>query len=116
MLEIGSIVIRVNDLKKLSRFWCGALDLVERIDDDIDFKLLRPRNGQGPNISLDMNFSERKLPPRVHFDLYTDNQTTEVRRLELLGATRINWSKQPTNSDYVIMEDPEGNRFCIIQK
>lgn len=115
-ISIGSIVIRVQDLKKQSAFWCAALDLVEREDDVIDFKLLMPRSGIGPNISLDLQKSERVLPPRLHLDLYTSNQEEEVARLEKLGATRIHWDKQPTESDFVIMEDPEGNRFCIIQK
>ena len=32
----------------------------------------------------------------------------------MVGATRIEWSKQPAGADYVIMADPEGNRFCVI--
>lgn len=37
-----------------------------------------------------------------------------MQRLLSLGATRIEWSKQPADADYVIMADPEGNRFCVI--
>lgn len=115
-LVIGSIVIRVEDLERQSRFWCGALDLVERKDQSTDFKLLTPRSGIGPNVSLDLHKSERPIPPRIHLDLYTDHQENEVARLEGLGANRIYWEKQPKDSDFIIMEDPEGNRFCIIQK
>jgi len=26
----------------------------------------------------------------------------------------VHWSKRPPDADYVIMEDPEGNRFCVV--
>lgn len=54
------------------------------------------------------------LPPRIHLDLYTSAQAAEVARLETLGARRVHWSKRPPDADYVIMEDPEGNRFCVV--
>jgi len=100
----------------MADFWCAALDLIPREDDSGDFRLLRPRTGPGPNISLDAHYSGRTLPPRIHLDLYADNQIQEVDRLITLGARKIDWENQPTNSDYVILEDPEGNRFCVIQK
>jgi hypothetical protein len=31
-----------------------------------------------------------------------------------LGATQIDWDKQPADADYVILADPEGNRFCVV--
>jgi predicted enzyme related to lactoylglutathione lyase len=54
------------------------------------------------------------VPPRIHLDLYAEDQTAEVRRLEGLGASQVHWDKRPPDADYVIMEDPEGNRFCVI--
>ena len=115
MLAIGSIVIRVRDLTVQSHFWCEALNLVERDRASEDFRLLQPVSGLGPNISLDKHFSENSLPPRFHLDLYTTNQSLEVDRLINIGAKRVDWSNQPQNADYVILEDPEGNRFCVIQ-
>lgn len=116
MLEIGSVVIRVDDLAAQTNFWCQALDLVPREEESEDFQLLTPRNGIGPNLSLDKVRSSASLPPRIHLDLYSENQAEDVARLVGLGAKRIFWDKQPKDSDYVIMEDPEGNRFCVVQK
>ena len=39
-----------------------------------------------------------------------------VERLIGLGATRVQWDKMPAEADYVILADPEGNRFCVIDK
>ena len=116
MLRVGSIVIRVDDLKKQVEFWSKALDYVPRdaITADTDFMVLRPHHGSGPNLSLDTMRSEVHVPPRIHLDLYADDQQAEVERLKQLGATEVEWSGRPIDADYVILADPEGNRFCVI--
>lgn len=114
MSSVGSIVIRVDDLERQKAFWVAALDYVPREGDDNTFALLRPRDGVGPNVSLDRAPSNLHVPPRVHLDLYADDQAAEVRRLLELGATEVHWSKRPADADYVILADPEGNRFCVI--
>jgi catechol 2,3-dioxygenase-like lactoylglutathione lyase family enzyme len=118
MVSIGSIVIRVDDLEKQKAFWTAALDYVPRgteLGDDEGFSLLRPRKGvAGPNVSLDRVRSTLPIPPRIHLDLYTDDQAGEVRRLIGLGATEVHWDKRPPDADYVILADPEGNRFCVV--
>ena len=107
-------MIRVDDLARQKAFWTAALDYVARDDAADDFALLRPRDGRGPNVSLDRVRSERHLPPRIHLDLYAVDQAAEVERLVSLGATRVEWKGRPADADYVILEDPEGNRFCVI--
>lgn len=114
MLTVGSIVIRVDDLERQKAFWTAALGYVARQGDADDFALLRPKNGKGPNVSLDRVRSALQIPPRIHLDLYADDQTAEVARLIGLGATEVQWAKRPPDADYVILADPEGNRFCVI--
>ena len=50
----------------------------------------------------------------MHLDLYTDEQATEVDRLKGLGASEVEWDKRPHDADDVILADPEGNRFCVV--
>jgi predicted enzyme related to lactoylglutathione lyase len=114
MIRVGSIVLRVDDLRRQTEFWAAALDYVPRDDPSDDFKLLRPRDGVGPNLSLDLAHSTVQVPPRIHLDLYAEDQAREVERLIALGATRVHWDKRPPDADYVILADPEGNRFCVI--
>ena len=114
MLRVGSIVLRVTDLRRQMAFWAAALDYVPREDGSGDFVLLRPRDGAGPNLSLDQHRSTLLNPPRIHLDLYAEDQRAEVRRLLALGATEVHWDRQPPDADYVILADPEGNRFCVV--
>ena len=76
--------------------------------------LLRPRDGSGPNVSLDRVRSALQIPPRIHLDLYTDDQSGEVTRLIGLGASEVQWDRKPADADFVILADPEGNSFCVI--
>ena len=114
MIRVGSIVIRVDDLERQTAFWSAALDYEPRTGDSDDFVLLRPKDGVGPNISLDQVRSTVHIPPRIHLDLYTEDQAGEVERLIALGATEVHWDKRPPDADYVILADPEGNRFCVV--
>jgi catechol 2,3-dioxygenase-like lactoylglutathione lyase family enzyme len=114
MITIGSIVIRVDDLERQTAFWTAALDYLPRDGDDDDFALLRPRSGTGPNVSLDRVRSALQIPPRIHLDLYAEDQAAEVKRLIGLGASEVHWDRRPPDADYVILADPEGNRFCVI--
>jgi catechol 2,3-dioxygenase-like lactoylglutathione lyase family enzyme len=113
-VRIGSIVLRVDDLERQTEFWEAALGYVRREDDSDDFVLLRPPDGVGPNVSLDRHHSTLAIPPRIHLDLYTDDQAREVERLLALGAGEVHWDKRPPDADYVILADPEGNRFCVV--
>jgi len=57
-----------------------ALDYVPREELTDDFRLLRPRDGVGSSLSLDMHHSPVQVPPRIHLDLYTEDQAGEVER------------------------------------
>jgi len=116
MLRVGSIVIRVENLDRQIGFWSAALgyDVGWRAPKG-DFAILRPPAGSpGPNVSLDCARSEVHVPPRIHLDLYASDQAAEVERLASLGASRVEWSRRPPDADYVILADPEGNRFCVV--
>jgi len=55
--------------------------------------------------------------PRIHLDLHVANlaeQEAEAERLVALGATRVAWDRYPDDPDFVVLADPDGNRFCIV--
>lgn len=119
MLSIGTVVVGVNDLHRAVTFWTQALDYVPKreIAVDDDFAILVPATGHGGHLALDVSESPAQQHPRVHLDLYADDaadQAAEIDRLVSLGATRVDWDRYPENPDFVVMADPEGNRFCVI--
>lgn len=115
-MRIGSIVIRCVEFDKMMHFWQQALGYVPREVPTDGWVVLRDPGGRGPNISLD-RISEGRTGRRgrLHLDLYADDQAREVERLVALGATRYPWQYKP-GADFVVLEDPDGNLFCVVQK
>ena len=112
MLRIGSVVWGVRGLPRATQFWSAALDYRLRNEPDDDWAVLVPRQGVGVQLALKLVTSERAR--RHHLDLYAENQAAEVERLLALGASRPAWN-DPPGADYVVLSDPDGNRFCVIQ-
>jgi catechol 2,3-dioxygenase-like lactoylglutathione lyase family enzyme len=115
-VRIGSIVIRCHQYDRMLAFWREALHYeIEHRDPNGGFVILRDPTGRGPNISLDQAPTKRTGKRGwLHLDLYTTNQEGEVERLLELGATRYPWKYGP-GADYIVLEDPDGNLFCVVQ-
>lgn len=111
-MKIGSVVFDCNDFDKMWKFWREALRYTWREPPSEGWVILRDPSGKSPNVSI--NRTEKPLAHkiRVHLDLYTDDQEAEVQRLLKLGATVV--SRPGKGHDYVIMSDPEGNHFCVV--
>ena len=113
--RIGSIVVNVADVSGATAFWAAALDYEPRYDPEPDWVILQPRNGVGPNLSLNLGESRPEAFPHIHLDLYAHDQSSEVERLVGLGAQRVrDWPYPDEEHDFVVLEDPDGNRFCVI--
>ncbi|WP_158591574.1 VOC family protein [Deinococcus cavernae] len=112
MLHIGSVVWGVRDLPRATAFWSAALNYRLRGAPDVDWAVLVPREGVGVQLVLSVATSEKAR--RHHLDLYAADQAAEVERLLALGATWVDW-KYPPGADFVVLADPDGNRFCVIQ-
>jgi hypothetical protein len=92
------------DLPRATAFWSEALGLA-------------PAMAQGDYIALDASTRDLAVevqkvahPSRVHLDIESDDVEAEVRRLEALGARRLEAIKT-----WVVMEAPTGQRFCVIR-
>ncbi|MFE7560203.1 VOC family protein [Kitasatospora sp. NPDC057500] len=119
MLRIGSVVLGVADVRRAAAFWGEALGYVPR-DGVVEegWVVLVPADGApGVQVALGRSVTPPQRHPRVHLDLYaTDaaDQAAEVERLVGLGARRTDWDLYPEDPDFVVVEDPDGNRFCVI--
>jgi catechol 2,3-dioxygenase-like lactoylglutathione lyase family enzyme len=107
MVRIGSIVWNVTDLGRAAGFWTAALGYRAAPGNPA---FLVPNAGQeGPRLHLDEE-------DRTHLDLWVDGeaeQRREVERLIALGARRVEWT-YPDNADFVVLADPDGNQFCVV--
>lgn len=114
-MKIGSIVIHCHEFERMVAFWEGALRYIPRQAAKDGWIVLLDPKGRGPNLSFQARTTPRQRRSWLHLDLYTDNQQEEVERLLKLGARRYPW-KYRHGSDFVVLEDPDGNLFCVVQR
>ena len=111
-MRIGTIVINAADPRAAAEFWATALGYAHREGSDEGWAMIKPRDGIGPNLAFDRG-------DRTHLDLYAANaeeQRAEVERLIGLGATRVEDWPYPEGADFVVLADPAGNLFCVVNK
>jgi catechol 2,3-dioxygenase-like lactoylglutathione lyase family enzyme len=118
-LRIGTVVINTNDIGRATAFWSAGLGYCLRADyqaaDPADtFRTLVPVSGHGVHLSLQLTDAPSAEPARIHLDLYTADQAGQVKRLVGLGAIPARDWPYPENPDFVVLRDPDGNEFCVI--
>ncbi|MER8087376.1 VOC family protein [Streptomyces sp. NPDC056178] len=111
-VSFHSVVVDTHDLPSLARFWCQVLDwkVLFEADDEI---VIGADKSALPGICF-VSVPERKARKnRLHIDLAPDDQAAEVERIIGLGARRADIGQQAEVS-WVVLEDPEGNEFCVL--
>ena len=105
--RLHALTILASDPDRLALFWS------KKLPGD------RPTAG---TMSLAAGLREcgpaaRKALNQMHFHLtsYTASQETNVARALELGATHLDVGQLP-DEDHVVLADPEGNEFCVIEE
>jgi predicted enzyme related to lactoylglutathione lyase len=114
--QLVAVCFDAMDSVGLARFWGGVLGW-EMAEDVHDGVVLRPADDTG--------FGFRFLPAQQHKSSVNerhlhltstslqDQQQTVARSLEL-GARHIDIGQRPQEG-HVVLADPEGNEFCVIE-
>ena len=99
---------RTEDLEKAAQFWSAALGVPLKPAADEPSPLYR-QLVTGPE---DLHIEVQKVDheSRVHIDIETDDIEAEARRLEALGARRV----QSVHT-WCVMQAPTGQRFCLVR-
>jgi predicted enzyme related to lactoylglutathione lyase len=99
---------QTDDLDRAADFWGRALGMPVRelpADEAALYKRL-----EDSQHGLDIEVQKVSHASRVHLDIETDDIEAEVRRLEKLGAKRIQ-----AIQTWWVMEAPTGQRFCVVR-
>jgi catechol 2,3-dioxygenase-like lactoylglutathione lyase family enzyme len=112
------MALGVADVRRAAEFWSAVLGYQLREDGFGGWaRVLVPPDGAGTAIALQLSKTPPQDHPRLHFDLHVADaaeQEAEAARLVSLGARRVDWDSYPEDPDFTVLEDPEGNRFCIV--
>ena len=110
--RLCSIVIdcRTDDFKAAAEFWSQALGKpIASFDVDNDGKYAELKTASDEPMVLLQKVAHES---RVHLDIETDDLEAEAKRLEALGAKRVELVK----GRWWVMEAPTGQRFCVVRR
>src|SRR5690348_15719148 len=105
--QLSSLIIdcKTDDLEAAAKFWSQALGRPYKSDGDGKYMHLETAADE-PVVMV----QRVQHDSRVHLDIESDDVEAEVRRLEALGARRIEAIRT-----WVVMEAPTGQRFCVVR-
>ncbi|GAA3179040.1 VOC family protein [Blastococcus jejuensis] len=113
--DLIALCVDANDPHRLARFWAAVLGWEPA--DEKDGVALVPTDDTGFRIRFLPSQEPKTGQNRMHFDLTStsleDQQQTVARALEL-GARHIDVGQRP-DEGHVVLADPEGNEFCVIE-
>ena len=112
-LRLHALRFDANDPRSLGQFWAGVL----RREVAGDGITLVP----GTATELSIRFARTSAPitglGRAHFDLTSTSaeaQQETVQRALDLGGRHLDIGQRP-DEEHVVLADPEGNAFCVIE-
>ena len=114
--KLACVVISSTDPTALARFWQAVLGWVVVEEDATGVSLAAPGT-RVPALDI-LRVPEAKTGKnRLHLDLRADGSGTavELERLLALGARRVDVGQAP-DATWVVLADPEGNEFCLLQR
>jgi predicted enzyme related to lactoylglutathione lyase len=114
--HLVALCFDANDPAPLARFWAGVLGW-EMTGDPAGGAALLPADDTGFAIRFLPSQEQKAGQNQMHFDLTStsleDQQHTVARSLAL-GARHIDVGQRPEEG-HVVLADPEGNEFCVIE-
>jgi predicted enzyme related to lactoylglutathione lyase len=114
--ELLALCFDSNDPPGLARFWAGVLRW-DIVDDPPTGIALRPTDHTAFGFRFRPTLQEKTGCNRMHFHLTStslDDQQQTVARSLALGARHIAVGQRPEEG-HVVLADPEGNEFCVIE-
>jgi len=114
--QLVALSFDANDPRGLAGFWGGVLGW-EVVEDPYDGIVLLPSDDTGFRLRFLPSKEPKTGQNQVHFDLTSqsleEQEQTVARALELSGR-RLDIG-QGADALHVVLADPEGNEFCVIE-
>ncbi len=113
-LRLVALCLDAVDPSRLAGFWAGLLGRDQREDADGAFA---PGDDTQVNLRFVSSGAAKLGRNRVHLHLTSASQDDQQRTVATalrLGASHLDVGQLP-DEDHVVLADPEGNEFCVIE-
>jgi predicted enzyme related to lactoylglutathione lyase len=114
--QLVALCFDAKDPSRLAQFWAGVLDWGPA-DDPLGGIALLPSDDTGFQVRFLQTPEPKTGQNLMHFDLTSascEDQLQTVARALDLGARQIDVGQRPEEG-HVVLADPEGNEFCVIE-
>jgi predicted enzyme related to lactoylglutathione lyase len=115
-LDLHAVCFDAIEPERVAQFWAGVLGWLPTEDPE-GAVALAPIDGTGFWLRFAPTVEAKSLQNRVHFDLTSaspEEQDETVERALGLGARHVDIGQGP-DAEHVVLADPEGNEFCVIE-
>ena len=114
-LRLWTIDVDAADPRALGRWWADALGWkIFFEDDDGDEVVITTDDERFPGMVFLRVSDGKAVKNRLHLDFVPEDRDAEVDRLVAKGASRVDIG-QTGEESWVVLADPEGNEFCVLQ-
>jgi predicted enzyme related to lactoylglutathione lyase len=114
--QLLALCVDASDPLRLARFWAGLLNW-QMADDPKDGVALLPSDDTGFLMRFQPTLRAKAGQNQMHFHLTSasvEDQQQTVSKCLRLGARHIDIGQRPEEG-HVVLADPEGNEFCVIE-
>jgi len=112
-VQLVALCVDATDPQGLARFWAGLLDR-EIADDGVT---VLASDDPGFDLTFQPTRVEKSGRNQIHLHLTStslDHQQATVTRALELGGRHLDVGQRPEEG-HVVLADPEGNEFCVIE-
>jgi catechol 2,3-dioxygenase-like lactoylglutathione lyase family enzyme len=112
-VRLAALTIDARDPSALAEFWAGVLGWAPSGGEDV----LVPNDDTGFPIRFVTTDAPKLGPNQMHFDLTSTSPADQQQRVATaleLGARHVDVGQLPEER-HVVLADPEGNEFCVIE-
>ena len=112
--RLSAVSFDAHDPARLARFWAGMLR--RPVIDEAGAAFL-PGDDTAPGLRFVVSRTEKAGLNRMHLHLTSDTPADQLRTVAAaldLGGRHLDVGQRPEET-HVVLADPEGNEFCVIE-
>lgn len=109
--SVDEVVIDCREPRELVQFWAAVLggEVGER---DADWCYVFPPGWS--QLSFQRVPEAKTVKNRLHIDVAVQDLVAATEHAERLGARRIGEVQHTVSGSFQVLEDPEGNEWCVV--
>lgn len=115
LTNFHAVSFDADDVAAVAAFWSAAADMELETPALPDFAMLSPRHPSMPRIIVLKVPEPKTVKNRIHIEFAVTDLAAARQRIEDLGGSFLA-EHQYQRSRWFVMQDVEGNEFCILEE